>query len=460
MTSWSPDLESRPGPRYLAIAEQLARDLDSGKLKPGDRLPTHRDLAWTLGVTVGTVTRAYAEAERRGLIAGEVGRGTFVRERVSDAPPALPLPDDDFVDLARNFPVQEVPNDAITRTIAESAGSPEIARMLAYAPNLGLPAHRAAGAEWLARHGLRALPAEVGVVNGAQHGMTLAMAAVARAGDTVLTEHLTFYGMKSAATLLGLRLHGVAMDEYGLVPEALETACRQHAPKALYCIPTLQNPTTAIMPAERRATVAEICKRHGVVIVEDDIYGFLQTGAPPPVSSFAPDNSVFVTSLSKCVAPGLRIGFVKAPPTILERMSSALRATTWMATPLMGEIGARLIRSGDAARLAEAQRAEAIARQAIAATRLAGFDYATHASCFHIWLTLPEPWRREEFAAQARHRRVGVAPAEAFAVGRAPVPHAVRLGLSAARDRATLDRALGIVAELLREGPDRGIAMV
>ena len=201
MTSWSPTLENRQGPRYLAIAEQLARDLEAGRLKPGDRLPTHRDLAWTLGVTVGTVTRAYAEAERRGLIAGEVGRGTFVRDRVVDTPPpALPLPDDDFVDLARNFPVQEVPNEAIGRTIAEVATSPDIARLLAYAPNLGLPAHRAAGADWLARHGIRALPSEVGVVSGAQHGVTLAMAAVARAGDVVLTEQLTFYGMKPGSS--------------------------------------------------------------------------------------------------------------------------------------------------------------------------------------------------------------------------------------------------------------------
>lgn len=461
MTSWTPDLNERLGPRYLAIADQLARDLETGRLKPGDRLPTHRDLAWKLGVTVGTITRAYAEAERRGLIAGEVGRGTFIRDRAIDAPPGpLPVPDDDFVDLARNFPVQELPNGAIARVIAEVAASADLPRWLSYGPNLGAPAHRTAGVEWLARHGLRAAPSEVAVVNGGQHGMVMAMAAAARPGDVVLTEQLTFYGMKSVATFLSLRLHGVAMDEFGLVPDALEAACRQSSPKALYCIPTLQNPTAAIMPAERREAIAEICKRHGVVIVEDDIYGFLSPDGPPPLTSFAPEHGIYVTSFSKSVAPGLRLGYVKAPPALLERIGSNLRATTWMATPLMGEIAARLIRSGEAARLADAQRAEAKARQALAAARLAGFEFSTHPAAFHLWLTLPEPWRREEFTAQARQRRVGVAPAEAFAVGRAPVPHAVRLGLSAARDRAQLDRALAVIAELLREPPDRGIALV
>lgn len=460
MTIWLPKLEQRSGPLYLAIADQLARDLAAGRIKPGDRLPTHRELAWKLGVTVGTVTRAYAEAERRGLIAGEVGRGTFIRERGVDLPAAGQVADDDFVDLARSFPADTQSHVAVARLFAELATAPELPQLLSYATNLGLPGHRAAGAEWLARSGLKAAAGEVVVTNGAQHAITVAMAAVARAGDVVLAEQLTFYGMKSVAGLLSLRLSGVAMDEYGLIPEALEAACRQTSPKALYCIPTLQNPTAAIMPAERREVIAEICRRHRVVIVEDDIYGFLSADGPPPIAALAPENSIYLTSLSKSVAPGLRVGYLRAPAELLDRIGSSLRTTMWMATPLMAEIASRLVRNGEAARLAEAQRAEAIARQTIAAERLAGFEFATHPASFHLWLTLPEPWRREEFSTQARRRGVGVASAEAFAVGRAPVPHAVRVAPVAARDRASLERGLATLAALLREPPDRGIPLV
>lgn len=459
MTIWLPKIEGRAGPVYLAIADQLARDLEAGRIKPGDRLPTHRELAWKLGVTVGTVTRAYAEAERRGLVAGEVGRGTFIRERSIDVP-ASHVADDDFVDLARSFPADTRPHVAVARLFGELATAPELPQLLSYATNLGLPAHRAAGADWLARSGLRVTPGEVVVTNGAQHAITIAMAAVARAGDAVLSEQLTFYGMKSVATLLSLRLHGVAMDEHGLLPEALDAACRQLSPKALYCIPTLQNPTAAIMPAERRQAVAEICRRHGVVIVEDDIYGFLSADGPPPLATFAPESCIYLTSLSKSVAPGLRVGYLRAPAELLDRVGSSLRTTMWMATPLMAEIASRLVRSGDAARLADAQRAESAARQALAAERLAGFEFASHSASFHLWLTLPEPWRREEFTAQARRRGVGVASAEVFAVGRAPVPHAVRVAPVAARDRASLERALATLAALLREPPDRGIPLV
>jgi DNA-binding transcriptional MocR family regulator len=276
----------------------------------------------------------------------------------------------------------------------------------------------------------------------------------------VLTEHLTFYGMKSLGKLLSLRLQGVAMDDHGLVPDALDAACRQFAPKALYCLPNLQNPTTAIMPRERRAEIAAICKRHGVTIVEDDIYGFLLPDAPPPVSTFAPESAIYLTSLSKSIAPGLRVGFLRAPAAMVERLGSALRATTWMATPLMAEVAARLISTGKAARLAAQQREEAVARQAIARRVLADLDFAGPPTSMHVWLRLPEPWRREEFTAIARTRGVGVAPAEAFAVGRAPVPHAARLGLSAAHDRTELEAALTTLAEILREPPDTGSALV
>ncbi len=456
MTNWLPDLHGRNGPRYLAIAEVLAADIAAGRLKPGDRLPTHRELAWRLGVTVGTVTRAYAEAERRGLIAGEVGRGTYIRERSVDTIPPPVATDDGFIDLARNLPSGWRENEEIAAVVAEIGESGDVGPLIGYAPNLGLPQHREAGAEWITRSGLAASPAQVAVSAGAQHGMLLALAALTRAGDVVLTEQLTFYGLKSLATLLSLRLHGVAIDEYGLVPDALDAACRMTGAKALYCIPTLHNPTTALMPEARRAEIADICRRHDVVIIEDDIYGFLAGTAPPPLSSFAPDRSIFVTSLSKSVAPGLRIGYVRASETLLERIGSSLRATMWMAPSVTAEVAARLIRSGRAESMARRMKDETEARQKIAARMLAGTDYAAHAASFHIWLKLPEPWRREEFTQQVRRRGVGVAPADVFAVGRGPVPHAVRVGLSAARDRAQLERALGIIAEVLREPPETG----
>jgi DNA-binding transcriptional MocR family regulator len=454
MTSWLPDLQHQTGPRYAAIADRLAQDIASGRLKAGDRLPTHRELAWKLGVTVGTVTRAYAEAERRGLIGGEVGRGTFIRERGGDGLPAVEANPDGLIDLARNFPPGWRDNREVAGILADLAHSNDLGPLLGYAPNLGLPSHREAGAQWLARTGIEARTAQVAVTNGAQHAMLVSLAALTRPGDVVLSEQLTFYGLKSLGTHLSLRLYGVEIDAHGLVPAALDAACRLMAPKALYCMPTLHNPTTASMPEERRREIAAICVRHGVTIVEDDIYGFLVENAPPPLTSFAPDHSIALTSLSKCIAPGMRVGYLRASETLMERVASALRATTWMATPFMGEIATRLIRSGQADRMARQMREESKARQLIVRRLLPDAEYDAHEAGFHIWLKLPEPWRREEFTQQVRRHGVGLAPADAFAIGRVPVPHAMRVGLSAARDRAQLERALGIIADVLRAPPN------
>jgi DNA-binding transcriptional MocR family regulator len=462
MTTWQPEIESRSGPRYIAIADTLAADIAAGRLKPGDRLPTHRDLAWKLHLTVGTITRAYAEAERRGLIAGEVGRGTYIRERLGDTPPPLmptPLTTDDYVDLSRNLPSASGPAaQMVAKHLAEMAQS-DLQPLLGYATNQGIYAHREAGADWLRRRGLNADPARIAVTSGAQNAMMLAIAALCRPGDVVLVEALTFYGIKSIANLLGVRPIGVEMDDDGLLPDALEAACRQHAPKALYTLPTFQNPTTAMMPPERRQAIIEVCRRHGVTIIEDDIYGCFDPDTAP-LAVLAPDITVFLTSLSKSVAPGLRIGYLHANEAIIQRATAAIRATTFMTTPMIGELGARLIRSGDADKAAAYQTELAERRQKLAARVLDGFDYRGHPRAFHIWLKMPEAWRREEFTETARRRGVGVAPANAFAVGRAPVPHAVRIALTQPDHDEELERALATLVEILQDSPEGALPMV
>lgn len=460
MTNWSPQIEERSGPRYLAIADALAADVSDGRLEAGARLPTHRDLAWHLGVTVGTVSRAYAEAERRGLIYGEVGRGTFVRERTPSSPRIHETSREDFIDLSYNFPPLKASLPLLSDTIAEVARSDDLEELSSYRMDPGRQDHRAAFAAWIAEAGLPSEADNLVLTFGAQNAMMITLMALARPGAAVLTEELTYYGIKTIAAQLDLRLHGVAMDEQGLDPVAFDAACRSTGAKVLYCIPTLQNPTARVMPAERRREIAALAARHEVLILEDDVYGFLPEDAPAPLSALAPERSVYIASFSKFVGPGLRLGFLRTTPSAVRAIGAALRATTLVAPTLMAEVGARLIRRGEARRLALWQRQEAQRRQRLAAEILAGQKVSTHPESFHLWLELPEPWRREIFAAEARERGVGVAPAEVFAAGRQPVPHAVRLCLQATQSTAEVERALTVLADMLSGQPERALAMV
>jgi DNA-binding transcriptional MocR family regulator len=453
-TEWKPDLTTAgEGPIYLALAEALERDVRTGVLQRGARLPTHRDLARALGVTVGTVTRAYAEAARMGLVGGEVGRGTFVRS--GDDVDYL-LRDDSFdgwINLSHNLPLTSGLDESLRPALEELVRRGDLVDLLSYQVHGGSLEHRRAGAQWLSRQGCEVRPEQVLVTGGAQHGMAVVFSTICNPGEVVLTEALTYPGMKALANLLHLRLYPVAMDEFGLRPDAFEAAARATGAKVLYCMPTLHNPTCAILPAERREKIAEIARARGMAIVEDDSYGFLPPSRPRPLCTYAPEISFYLTSASKSMTPGLRIGFLAAPPDTLERLTSSLWAITYMASPFMAEVAALCIRNGSAERMVEAKRREARARQELAASILKETTSLSDPHGFHLWLQLPDPWRSEDFASQARQRRVLVTPAEAFVVGRAPAPHAVRVCLGAVASREKLASGLEQLALILREAP-------
>ncbi len=461
MTIWCPDLEERPGPRYLAIADALEADVDRGALRSGDRLPTHRELARRLSVTVGTVSRAYAEAERRGLVRGEVGRGTFVR---GFEPLGLGTAHEEagLIEMGASVPASPL-HDEEDRVLREAfeglARSRQLPALLGSQPHAGIPHHRAAGATWLRRFGVEAQGDRVLVCNGGQHAMAVSFATLTRPGDLVMTEALTFSGMKGLANLMHLRLEGLPMDDDGLDPEAFERACRRGESKLLYTIPTHHNPTAVVMPEARRHRLIETAERYGVTIVEDDIYGFLPADPPPPLVALAPERVLYIRSVSKIVVPGLRVGFMAAPESLVERLAAGIWATSWMASGPMAEIVARWIDDGTLDRFLTWRRDEAHQRNEIAATVLRGARYSGDAHGYYLWLQLPEPWRSTDFVEQARRRGVALTGAESYAAGRGNVPHAVRVAIMAEADRTRLEEGLHLVARLLAELPEPCVAL-
>lgn len=451
---WTPSLAGRTGPRYLAIADALAEDIAAGRVTAGDRLPTHRDLADTLGVTVGTISRAYGAAIERGLISGEVGRGTFVRgpRRQPDAP-RLELRDPvdhSLIDLGLNFLRVPAHDQRIADTLASLSRDPAVASLFdEYKPNrAGLLGHREAGARWALRSGLRTTPDRVLVCAGAQHALTVAVLGNSRAGDTILTDDITYPTMITLAHVLDRQLRGVAMDEEGMVPEALDAACRSHHPRLLYCMPTVHNPTARVMSVARRERIAEVAARHRLAVIEDDVYGFLGPRQYPALSSFIPELGHLVCACTKSVAPGLRVGFLAVPPGEAGRFLEPLWATTVMASPLMAEITARWIGDGTAELMADARRDEARVRQQLARKILHDVELAGDPGAFHLWVPLPGRTSSAGFVAAAHQRGVVVIPGEAFAVGELRAA-AVRVSLGPPRDHGELSRGLRVVAELL-----------
>jgi DNA-binding transcriptional MocR family regulator len=320
-------------------------------------------------------------------------------------------------------------------------------------------AHRRAGARWIAQTGLSAPVERVIVTGGGQYGIAMSIAGIAEPGDVVLTEALTYPGLMALARLHHLRLAGVAMDEEGMNPDALEAALRAGPVRAIYVVPTLQNPTTRVMSEARRRQIAAIAAAYDVILVEDDAYGFLVPNPPPPIAAFAPKHAVYLSSTSKNLAPGLRIGHALVPQHLVDRMLAAIRATSWMAVPGMAELVSRAILDGTAERLVQAKRREATERQAIARDLLAGYEMETKPTSFHLWMNLPSHWRSLDFARAVRDQGVAISPAEAFAVpdrggGRGTAPAAIRISLGGVKTRERLTYGLGVVAHLAGHRPD------
>jgi len=464
MTIMPIDLSAAPGPRYLAIAEAIAGQVASGALTPGARLPTHRELAWQAGVTVGTVTRAYAELERRGLTVGEVGRGTFVRgPRAAAEPPGdLRLATGGApgtIDLSLCFPPPGDERAQLGPVLRALAADPRAVELLEYQPHAGREDHRRAGAAWIGLSGYQVDSERVMVTTGAQHGILVALAAATRPGARIAAEALTYPGMRVAAGMLGLDLEPLAMDDEGLVPAAVEAACRGGV-RTIYCMPTLHNPTTAVMPAERRHAIAEVARRHDAVIVEDDLFGLFRENAPPPLAQFAPERTIYLTSLSKTVAPGLRVGYLAAPAELLERAHAAIRASCWMAPPLTAEVAARWIADGTAQAILDSHRRAARARLDLARAIFAGRDPVAADGALHLWLRLPAPWEAARFVAAARQRGVVIADQAPFALAGADQPAAIRICLGPPASRELLETGLRRLAGLLDEGPGAAPSIV
>ncbi|GAD60838.1 putative GntR family transcriptional regulator [Aquipseudomonas alcaligenes NBRC 14159] len=454
-------LSSGHGAKYKRLAEAMELRILDGSIEGGAKLPPHRSLADRLGVTIGTVSRAYAELERMGLVVARVGDGTFVRQR--DLERKRDIGFSNFVeerpeqfDMSRNMHIPGAETSLLAQSLLELARNPQtLAEMTLYTPDAGLPRYRQAGARWLAHGDFRPQAEQVLCVNGGQHGLLCTLMALLRAGDTLVTEQLTYPGLISAARMLGIKLLGAAMDEEGLIPAALDELCRQHRISALYCTPTLQNPTTGVLSVARREALVAVCREHNLLIIEDEAHAVLVEDRPPPLSFYAPERSVLIGSLSKAVAAGLRVGYLHAPVPLISRIAAALRGSCWMATPLAMELASGWIESSVAEKLLRQQIIEIGRRKQLVEGLLEGLSYRTHPQCPHFWIEVPEPWRASDVEAELKLKNYLVATAEAFAVGRAAVPQFVRASVSnASHDDALLLQGFQALSNSLRQGSD------
>jgi DNA-binding transcriptional MocR family regulator len=447
-SAWLPQLAAHGGPLFLQIADALQQAVEDGRLKPGDRLPPQRRLAARLDVDLTTVTRAYDEARRRNLLVGRGARGTYI------AAPKVELAS--VLDLSMNTPPPPDGvdfDDLLKQGLSQVLMGMDNGLLMTYHLGGGSACDRKAGSRWIEPMFGSVQPAHVVVCPGAQAAIAALILALTEPGDVILAEPTSYPGMCAAATQFGRRVLPVRTDKHGMVPEAFEEACRLHAPPLVYLNPTLQNPTTATMPESRRKELAAAAKRWDVRIVEDDPYWLLAEAPPPPIATFAPDHVYYISTLSKCLTPGLRVAFVLVrDPLERKRILVALRSFALMVAPLTAALATQWILDGSADRLMEGVRKEARLRHRMARDILAG-RYGGAGDGLHVWLELPVYWNSLQLARAADREGLAVTPAEAFATGTESV-NAIRISLGCIKDRARLQAGLQRLSGLLARRPE------
>lgn len=462
---WQRRLEAGDRPAYLLIADLIADDLKTGRLAPRDRLPTLRDLALGLDLNYTTVARAYAEARRRGLIDSRPGLGTFVR----GSSPGLRLRGGSAAEMTMNLPPEPQDGALLERMRTSAArllGGSDLYQLMRYQDFGGTPEDKDAAVAWLRRRLPDADASRVLVCPGIHSALAALFSQLARPGELVCVEALTYPGIKAMAAQLGVQLHPLPLDDEGPDPEAFEHACRALKCRALYLNPTLLNPTTLTVTRTRREALADVALRFSVPIIEDDAYAMLPRSMPSPLALLAPELTYYVTGFSKCLGAGLRTAYVRCPGVQqAQRLAGALRATTVMASPITNALATLWVQDGTAEAMLQAIRNESMARQALAARHFAGHALQSQPEAFHLWLPLPPRsssmspstppareggagWTGVELASYLRSQGVGVVAAAAFCTDGDP-PEAVRVCLGGQLTRDECDDALRLIADTL-----------
>lgn len=437
--------------RYKSLVDAFAADIRAGRLTPGTRLPTHRQLATREGLALATATRVYGELEAMGLVSGEAGRGTFVRKTA--LPAGLGVDQHavaaGLLDLNFNYPALPGQAELLRGALRQLANCGDLEALLRYQPHGGRPHERASVARHLRCRGLAVSEEQVLIVSGAQHGLAVTLMGLLRAGDVVATDALTYPGFKVLAENQRLELAPIAAAHQHPDLDALARLCQQRKVRAVYCMPTLHNPLGWVASADWRQRLVQIARQHDLLIIEDAAYAFLAEDPPPPLAALAPERTVYVSGLSKNVATGLRVGFVAAPLPWIPALERSIRATVWNTPGVMTSIACNWLDDGTVLRLEQQKREDARHRQALARATLRGLPFTSHPNAYFLWLPLGEEVRADQIAMALLRENVSVSTAEPFSTS-SHVPHAIRLALgSLALD--SLQTALETVKRVVDE---------
>lgn len=447
--SWKPNFSEAKGPLYKAIAKKLEDDIKNGSLTPGTRLPPQRELADFLDLNLSTISRAFKLCEQKGLICATVGNGTFVASDAAANPFLLPEEGvAGIIDMGPLFPETTL-TDEIVSQLKKMIVEPDFGKLFQYGRPGGTQWQKETGAKLLRKTGYEVNPENLVLASGGQNAIAAILAGLFQPGDRIGTDEVTFPGLKTAANMLGIRLIPIQQENSEITEAGLHYACKNENIKGIYVIPDYHNPTTHTMSKATRKMIAAVAKKEHLIVIEDAIHSLLLEKPLAPIASYAPEQVLYISSLSKVASPGLRVAYIAVPAQYRKKLTEALYNLNISIAPMMAELVSRMIISGAMDKLIEGHRAQNRLRNSIVDRYLNGYKVMGDPDCIIRWLILPESFTGESFEAKAYQSGVQVYGAERFVVGNTKTTSAVRLAITAPENLSKLEEAIQIIKGIL-----------
>lgn len=452
-TIWQPTLARAGRSKYKALAQAIRDGIAAGDLPQGSKLPTVRDLAYRVGVTPGTVARAYTVLTESGVLVAEVGRGTFVAGATRKEPtleaPLMHLVDESTADF-RSSRVPDVGQGALIDDALIRLGQSHRRRHINYPTSITDIEAREAVVAWIGPVRTGSLDAHHVVLgNGAQNCVILTLQSELHgAHPVILTEELAYPGVRHAARLLRAKIVGVPMDDEGIIPAALAEAYRTHGGQVLLTSAEVHSPTTTKTSYARKKEIAALAERFGLTIIEDDCHCIAPTEVPA-YRAILPKQSYFISSLTKGVSGALRFGYAVAPAGRYKELRQVAQSSFYGIAQPMLDMVADLLSSGDAALIRDKVVDHTAHRVRLAVNRLGGWDLRWREDAPFLWLQLPQGWRASSFTLACERERISIRPADEFVFSEARAPNAVRLAATTSVSEPRYLQALDDMNRLL-----------
>ena len=446
--SWRPDFDKTLKPYYLSLAKRLEDDIKNGLLLPGTKLPPQRELADFLDLNLSTVTKAFNVCETKGLVIAKTGKGTFVQYGRSKT---ILLPQGkNEIEMGATIP--EIKSyykikDIIQNILQED----NFEELFSYGKFWGRDWQCEAGADFIRKAGVKVSPNNVLMANGGQNAIAAVIMALAHYGDKIGTDNFTYPGLKTVSRMVGVQLVSIRDENGFITEESIANMCLNQKIKVIYIIADYNNPTTNFLSTVERQILADSAEKFNLIIIEDAIYSFLKDNPPPAIASHCSERTIYIASLSKVLAPGLRMAYLAVPDRCIKDVAESLYNLNVVVSPFMAELATRLLVSENGKKIMEAHSLERKKRNKLVDFYLGEYNCLGDNDSLFRWLVLPEGVKENIFVAEAKEKGVVIFPSEKFAIGMTAPTNAVRIALTTQESIEEFEKGLRILADILKE---------